>query len=316
MAVIDFIETVRACILVGKKLILEMQNFYLVLLVFALVACQAPDEQGYLDEIADFRVARVDYLKSEEGYVNLVGLYWVTEGKHNFGSDNDNDIQFPAKAEQSMGTITRHGDSLFMEAAPAVMINTDNEPISGNKLFFVADTLQTVASFGSLRWFGIKRGEDIGIRLRDFETPLLDQLVSIPSYPTDSKWRLEAQWEQYDEPKILKLPNQVGQIIETEAVGAFHFEVDGKPYLLEPIGEAYNGAYFLMIYDQSSGQETYGSGRYMYIPVPDQDGQTILDFNKAYNPPCVFTEYATCLFPHEANRLPFKIEAGEKYPGY
>jgi uncharacterized protein (DUF1684 family) len=311
----DFIETIRTCILFEKKLILDMRKSYLILLV-ALASCNAPVQQAYLDEIADFRVARVDYLKSEEGYVNLSGLYWVKEGKHNFGSDNDNDIQFPAKAEQLMGTITRQGDSLFMEPAPAVTITIDNEAITGNKLFFVPDTLQTMASFGSLRWFGIKRGEDIGIRLRDFKNPLLAQLTSIPSYPTDPKWRLEAQWEQYDEPKILKLPNQVGQIIETEAVGAFHFEVDGEPYSLEPIGEAHNGEYFLMIYDQTSGQETYGSGRYMYIPVPDKDGLAIIDFNKAFNPPCVFTEYATCLFPHEANRLPFKIEAGEKYPEY
>ena len=89
-----------------------------------------------------------------------------------------------------------------------------------------------------------------------------------------------------------------------------------EDYSLEPVGKPANGDYFLMIYDETSGHETYGSGRYIYVPEPNEEGITYIDFNKAYNPPCVYTEFATCLFPHEANRLPIKLEAGEKFDGH
>ena len=98
--------------------------------------------------------------------------------------------------------------------------------------------------------------------------------------------------------------------------GQFHFTIDGTSYTLEPTGSADDMTYFTMIYDQTSGEETYGSGRYIDVPRPDKNGETYIDFNKAYNPPCAFTEFATCTFPHAANRLPIRIEAGEKFNGH
>ena len=141
-------------------------------------------------------------------------------------------------------------------------------------------------------------------------------MTYIDAFDPDPEYRVIADWEPYPEPKKLKMPNQTGQIVDMESYGAFNFVLKGESYALEPVGELYHNEYFLMIYDATSGEETYGSGRYMYIAQPDASGKAVIDFNKAFNPPCVFTEFATCLFPHDANRLPIRLEAGEKYTGY
>jgi len=170
-------------------------------------------------------------------------------------------------------------------------------------------------SNGYLHWFIINRGKEFGIRLKDYHHPLLTTFNHIDNYPIDKSWKVKATWEPYDTPKVVTVHNQVGMDLEEPVPGALHFELQGEPYTLEPIGSAEGESLFVMIYDKTSGHETYGSGRYIDVPMPDESGITWIDFNKAYNPPCAFTEFATCLFPHKANRLPFKITAGEKYSG-
>jgi len=292
-----------------------MQRSVLILLWFVtLLGCSTGASEEYLQEIRDFRKARIDYLKSEEGYLNLAGLFWLEEGEYAFGSHPDNLIRFPDSAPDFIGTFRRSGKELYMTVDDDVEVLVGQEPVRSTVLLFDGDSTKMTANLDNLEWYVLERDNDLGIRLRDFQNPLIKKLTSIEAFPANPDFRVEALWEQYDEPKVLKMPNQTGQIIDMECVGAFHFELMGKEYALEPVGELYDGEYFLMIYDETSGEETYGSGRYMYIPQPDEHGKTIIDFNKAFNPPCVFTEYATCLFPHEANRLPLRIEAGEKYP--
>ena len=167
-----------------------------------------------------------------------------------------------------------------------------------------------------LSWYIIKRGSDYGIRLKDYSHPLLSTFNDIENFPINEKWRVKASWVPYPEPKLVKVKNQVGMDLLLPCPGQFHFTIDGTSYTLEPTGSADDMTYFTMIYDQTSGEETYGSGRYIDVPRPDENGETYIDFNKAYNPPCAFTEFATCTFPHAANRLPIRIEAGEKFNGH
>ena len=290
------------------------KNLVYIALSIVFLGCQSTVSDDYASEIEDFRKARVAYLKSEEGYLNLAGLYWLEDGEYSFGAHPDNLVRFPPKAPNFIGTFRRHGDSLFMTVDPGIEVLVNKQPVNSEILLFDGDSLSLEAALDSFRWFAIDRDKDLGIRLRDFSHPSLEKLEHIESFPVNPDYRVEATWIPYDSPKVLKMPNQTGQIIDMECVGAFRFSLFGEEYTLEPVGELYNNEYFLMIYDKTSGEETYGSGRYMYIPKPDAAGKTVIDFNKAFNPPCVFTEYATCLFPHEENRLPIRIEAGEKYP--
>ena len=262
------------------------------------------------------RAVRLDSLKGKTGFLNLSGLFWLEEGRSSFGTDSTNSLIFPNQAQTKMGDFNKVGDDVYMIVDAGVPIRVNGSVVQDSILLFNGDSVQLTAKYKALSWHIIKRGDEIGVRLRDYEHPLLEQLTAIEGFPIASKYKVEATWEAYNPPKPLSVPNQVGMMIDLMCYGAFHFELEGIKMVLEPVGKPSHGDYFLMIYDETSGHETYGSGRYIYVPVPDENGITYIDFNKAYNPPCAYTEFATCLFPHEANRIPLRLEAGEKFVGH
>jgi uncharacterized protein (DUF1684 family) len=170
----------------------------------------------------------------------------------------------------------------------------------------------TKLALGTLSWTIIKRGERYGVRLRDHEHPMLKSFDGIETFPIDSTWRIEAIFELNNPSKIIAIPTVLNTITEEPSPGAFVFNINGKPYRLDATGKMTDKELFLIFGDQTNGKETYGAGRFLYVPTPDANGKTMIDFNKAYNPPCAFTEYATCPLPPEQNKLPVRITAGEK----
>jgi uncharacterized protein (DUF1684 family) len=119
----------------------------------------------------------------------------------------------------------------------------------------------------------------------------------------------------YEEPRMVRVPNVLGQMNEMPSPGAVEFTRDGRAIRLDGVLEEEGAQELFFIFrDGTSGKETYGSGRFLYAPLP-KDGRIVLDFNKAYNPPCAFTPYATCPLPPPQNRIPIRIEAGEKAYG-
>jgi uncharacterized protein (DUF1684 family) len=272
-------------------------------------------DKKYFAEIEHWQQLRIDSLKGKTGYLNLAGLFWLEEGESTIGADSSNTFIFPAKAAPFLGKLVVKNDSVwFMQSISELVAIKDNLK-EDTVLVYTATGLNRSMRFKDLSWFIIDRGKDLGIRLKDYNHPLLSSFNHIENYPIDPDWRVEATWETYPTPKIVNIKNQVGMDLEMPAPGAFHFTIAGEEYILEPTGNQDDETYFTMIYDETSGKTTYGSGRYIDVPRPDINGVAYIDFNKAYNPPCAFTEFATCTFPHATNRLPFKIEAGEKYSG-
>ena len=269
----------------------------------------------YVAEIEQWQQLRVDSLKGVTGYLNLAGLFWLEEGANSIGADSTNKFIFPEKAAGNLGTFVKQGDSVWLiDRIDEVEVIDGGE---GDSILVYSPEIRNVRMrYGDLNWYIIKRGDDLGIRLKDYNHPLLESFEGIENYPIDINWRVQARFEEYHEPKIIEIKNQVGMTLEVEVYGQFHFELMGKEYTLEPVSPLDSRTYFTMIYDETSGDETYGSGRYIDVPRPDENGLTYIDFNKAYNPPCAWTEFATCTFPHTANRLPIRIEAGEKFSGH
>jgi len=167
-------------------------------------------------------------------------------------------------------------------------------------------------SYGTLMWYIHKVDDKYAVRLKDSENPARIHFKGIETYPIDAKWRIKAKFEPYDPPKHLPIPNIMGFNTDEISPGRLVFKVKGKTYSLDPILEVGEKDYFIIFGDKTNGIETYGAGRFVYASPPDSDGFTYIDFNKAYNPPCVFTKYATCPLPPPQNRLPFKVTAGEK----
>ncbi len=288
-------------------------NIIALLVSLNFLGCSPSNDKEYYASIQNWHQLRIDYLKGETGFLNLAGLYWLKEGENTFGTDTINQLEFPSIGTPFMGSFLLQDSLVYL--IPSAPIKIKGEVVKDTTLIFRGGE-DPVMVYNSLHWFVIKRGDNIGVRLRDFNHHLLQSFDSIDYYETDPGWRVEAEINVYKDPKTVSFANVLDMKIEYQIYYNFQFMIDGKMYELEPLGKADSDGYFVMFYDKTSGQSTYGSGRYVYVAEPDRDGKTIIDFNKAYNPPCAYTEFATCLFPHKKNRLPIFVEAGEKFSGH
>lgn len=296
-----------------------MQTIKITLLVFTLIfisiSCsgeklEQKGSQEYISEIDQWHQKRVDRLKEEDGWLTLVGLYWLKEGENTFGSNKNNSIVFPEKAPNKIGNITIKDSVITLKVENGVSVTNEGNRVKNIKLEEDITGDPTILDVGTLRWYIIKRGEKYGIRLRDTKHPLRNNFKGIERFPVNEDWKFIATVDKYDPPKIISLPTQIGTIEEEASPGAVVFEKDGNTYRIDAVDRGKR--LWLIFADETSGEETYGAGRYLYIDKPDSTGTTILDFNLAYNPPCVFTKYATCAFPPQQNFLELRITAGEK----
>jgi len=292
-----------------------MKHAAVLFFAIALVSCGSkkpvttPD---YLKEIEDYYAHRFERLKSETGWLNLAGLYWLKEGDNTFGSDSSNAIHMPDKAPPFGGVLTLTNGNVHLKTGKNATIFYKGTPANSMDLATDADSNTTVLDMGSLRWFIIRRGPDVGVRLRDLESDLVASFGGTERYPVDAAWRLDATWVPYEPAKQLLVPTILGTVDTSECNGALAFEIDGKAFQLDALGKKDDDQLFIIVGDLTNNIETYGAGRYLYVKQADSTGHIVLDFNKLYNPPCVFTDFATCPFPPAQNKLSVAITAGEK----
>jgi uncharacterized protein (DUF1684 family) len=209
-----------------------------------------------------------------------------------------------------MGMFVKTGESITFFGNPEVMVTHDGDPVRELEMETDESGSPTILSTGSFRWFIIRRGERFGIRLRDLKHSNAEKLDSIPHFPLDLAWRVHATFEPFIQPVTIKVPNVQGTVEESPVPGLLRFQVGEQELLLYPMGDPDH--LFLVFGDETSGLETYGGGRFLSIESPDENGNYIIDFNKAYNPPCAFTPFATCPLPPKENVLPIRVTAGEK----
>ena len=274
----------------------------------------APSPEAHRAEIEAWRAKRMASLKREDGWLTLVGLFWLQEGENRFGSDpKSNRIVFPKDTTPAaMGSLDLSKGVVTLRAAPDAGLTSAGQPVTTLVLRSDADGPPTIVKHGRISFFVIKRGERLGIRVKDSANPVLLGFHGIDSYPIDGRWRFDARWEPSPPGKTIPVPNILGSVDQEKSPGAVVFEVGGRPYRLDAVQEAGSDQLFLIFGDETNGVETYGGGRFLYTALPDKDGRVVVDFNKAYNPPCVFTPYATCPLPPRQNRLALRVEAGEK----
>ncbi len=211
------------------------------------------------------------------------------------------------------GSLWLEQGRVRLAARPGAQITADGKLVTNLDLKDDNDEAgPTILKLGSLLINIVKRGERIGVRVKDTESRSRREFKGLEYYPIDSKWRIEARFEPYQPPKTIPITNVLSMTDDETSPGALAFEVDGKTHRLDPILEKGETDLFVMIADETTGRETYGAGRYIYVSPPDANGKVVIDFNKAYSPPCAFTNYATCPLPPRQNHLPFRIDAGEK----
>ncbi len=274
------------------------------------------DPVAYRQDIEQWQQRRLQRPKADDGWLTLCGLFWLGPGANTIGSDSTSMVILPrGKGPAHLGFLDLAQDgsvtfkalrgekALYKDSAVTSMILHNDQEEAG----------PTILRTGSVSFYAIKRGDQYGVRMKDTDNPARVNFRGLQYFPIDPKWRVEATFEPYNPPKQLHLSSVIGTVEVDSCPGALTFEIDGKQLRLDAVmEEGTTDQLFIMFGDRTNGKETYSNGRQVYTPLPDKDNHVILDFNKAYNWPCVFTSYATCPIPPRQNQLDIAVEAGEK----
>jgi len=268
---------------------------------------------SHQEEIRQWRERRLVRLQADTGYLALAGLYWLEEGESSFGSDKSNDVIFPPHgAPAKAGVFVRKGQEVRVRAFPGTALLNAGKPVQEMLLASDATEEPTRLELGDLSFMLIERSGRYAIRLRDKQSPIRKNFHGIENYPVDAGYRLRAKFEPYDPMKPIAIVNVVGLVDTMYSPGSLVFSLQGKECRLDPVLESpADTTLFIIFRDATSGDETYGDGRFLYTSMPAA-GQVIVDFNKAYNPPCAFSPYTTCPLPPRQNELEIPVRAGEK----
>lgn len=281
-----------------------------VLFLFMLSSCES--NSSYQKELENYYQNRNAELKAPRGYLRLVGLFWLDDGAtYTLGSSETADIRIPDSTLAPIaGTVSRTGDNVtFYSSSNSPLLLDKKEMQEPHIVFFDKDRNPTL-SINSFEWFVIKRGSFIGIRLFDTNHKQANEFIGAQRFKADEKWVVKAKLVQNESSKKIQVPDVLGQINERDSPGFLEFELDGKTFSLQT--EMDGKTYFIVFGDLTNKKETYQGGRFLYVPLVDSSGYTSIDFNKAENPPCMYSDFTTCPLPPEQNKLSIEIRAGEK----
>ena len=279
--------------------------------LMSLAAVEAPAMSEHEQEVAAWRTGRIERLTAPDGWLSLVGLHWVPAGAaQTVGNGEGNQVDLGIGPEH-LGRIEWADGKPWFLVADGVGATVAGEPATRVELLPELANAPVVVRFGSASLQMLQRGEKFALRIKDSEASTRLKFSGIPHFDVAPSWRIEARFERYPEPRTIEVATVVGTLEAYPNPGRIVFERDGKTHRIEALVEEGTEQYFLIIADRSSGKETYGMARYLYAGPPEGD-RIVVDFNKAYNPPCAFTAYATCPMPPEGNRLDLYVSAGEK----
>jgi uncharacterized protein len=276
----------------------------------------AQERQG----VEQWQARRLASITSETGWLTLAGLYWLKPGENTFGRAKSNTLVLDNKSlAERAGSFVVEGQKVRFVARKGATVTHDGKPVGDIELASDITSDPTMLKSGSLTFYLIERVGKLGIRVRDSENPHRKNFVGLQYFPVDDSWIVDARFEPYNPRKKVPIINILGMQEDMDAPGALVFTHEGKEYRLDALLEdPADKELFIMFADGTSGRETYGAGRFMYVPLPTKEGLVRLNFNKAYNPPCAFNTFATCPLPPPQNKMmSVRVEAGEKtYAGH
>lgn len=274
-----------------------------------------PEHQA---EIEAWRQARVERLTAPEGWLSLVGMHWLTEGEQTAGSAPDNAIQL-ASGPARLGVFKREGNQIWFTAdrGPQVFVKNaarmqmDAQGRTWHLLNNDTTDKPSVIRSEPLTVLLIDRGGKPALRVKDPNAATRSSFHGIDYFPIDADFKVQARFVPHAEPTYFEIQTVIGTVERMQTPGVLYFNLAGQEYRVHPVLEAGSADWFFILADRTSGRETYGPGRFLYA-APAVNGVTTLDFNRAYNPPCAFTEFSTCPLPPPENRLDLRVTAGEK----
>ena len=296
-------------------------NFLIIVSLLSIYTI-AQTSKTYTKSIEDWHQKRIDNLKKPNGWLNLEGLFWLHEGNNSFGQAEGNDCKYQNPNAKTVffpnhiGDFLLEGDSVVWVGAEQYAVTINKQLVeAGRKVLVFKESLPTInTEWRQFSWTIIKREEKIGVRFRNIQSNNVLHFKGIERFPIDAAWRVKATLLPPTQ-DFLMITNVLGQTTSSKNAGKLVFTIQGKAYSLDVLDEG-GETLFITFADETAGKTTYGAGRFIDIERPDANGNTIIDFNLAYNPPCAFTEFATCPLPPAQNRLKIPITAGEKNYGH
>jgi uncharacterized protein (DUF1684 family) len=287
----------------------------LALLLVCSATAHAADnaDPAYARHIEQARATRVEALRRPDGYLSLVASGWLVPGDNSVGAAPDNRFRLPG-APAHLGVLHLAADGgVTFRAATGANVTVGGKPTTAAAMHTQGAQEQrqpTRAYFGPDRYlYVVQTGTLRGLRVKDNAAPLRTHFPGFDYFPVDPSWRIEAQWQPFERPHVLKLANVTGAESDEPVAGRAVFERDGRRYELTPMEE--DGHLFFVLSDRTAGKLTYGGARFLYAAMP-RDGKVLLDFNLAENPPCAITPHVVCPLAPPENRLGVAVTAGEK----
>jgi len=265
--------------------------------------------QDYEKKILNWRQEMENNLRRENGWLALAGLFWLRKGTNIIGSERTSDILLPSRAPARLGTFEFNGNNVTLNIEIDMPVELNGINTKNARLDTDQEDVPSFISFNDMRMVVIRRSIGVGIRLWDNTREERRTFPSRKWYPVQEAYCIPATFTRFETPKIVKMPDILGAILDEPMQGFVSFDMHGVKCELV-VEELPDHRLFIQFMDETNSNPTYPSGRYYYTDAP-ADGELFIDFNKAYSPPCAFTDYATCTFPPRENHLKVRIEAGE-----
>jgi uncharacterized protein len=269
------------------------------------------DEQ-YEQSILKWRQEVEANLRRENGWLALSGLFWLRRGTNLIGSDPGSDILLPQRSPTCLGTFEFDGNNVTLNVQDHMTVELNGTPTKQALLDADQEDVPSFITFEDIRMVVVRRSKGIGIRVWDNQREERRTFPRREWYPIKPEYRVPASYTRFETPKIVKMPDILGAVLDEPMQGFVSFNLHGQKHELM-VEELPDRRLFVQFMDMTNGKPTYPSGRYHYTDA-HENGKVFLDFNKAYSPPCAFTDYATCTFPPQENHLKVAVEAGEIYP--
>jgi uncharacterized protein len=280
-----------------------------VLVVSVSGSSPAAPDAVYVQSFEKWKAEQIDDLK--QNWLPLAGLYWLKPGVNNFGTAPENSVVFP-KGPAHAGEFDLEGKDITIKLLPDTHATLAGAPLTTAKLAPDVSGHASLVEMGTLRFHVIVRGERVGIRVKDLESASIANFKGLIFYPLDLNYRVTARWEPSDGKKTIDVPNVLGDVTAVPVAGTVVFKIDGQEQRLTALGGNPSTGLSFVFNDMTAKSDTYPGGRFLDSD-PVTNGTVILDFNRAYNPPCALTPYATCPLAPKENRLAVAIPAGEKF---
>jgi uncharacterized protein (DUF1684 family) len=262
-----------------------------------------------------WQARRAESIGGPTGWTTLVGLHWLIEGENSAGRASINQVVLASAGVPAfVGIFTRKGDAVTFAAAADADVRVQGERVTRVELTTDAQPDPTQLQIGLVSIVAVQRGDRLGLRVRDPDSSARREFKGLRWFPYNPTWRLEGKFLPFTSPEKLRVPDVIGATQEFDSPGVIVFSAQGGEHQLAVAQEPGDSDFFVMFRDETSGKSTYPAGRFLYVSKADAGENVVIDFNRAYTPPCGFTAFATCPLPPQQNWLQLAVKAGELNP--